>query len=342
MRNVLCSALILATGLAVACSGDDDVDLDPTPGPGSDASTGTPDATSKPDAAGGDVVELRFDAKVGELPFSCDRSFELGTPATDAVIRDLRAYVHQVELIDAAGARVPFELVADGLWQTERVALLDFENGAGNCRNGTPETNLVLRGRVAPGDYRGVAFRIGVPQDLNHLDPSLASSPLTLTTMHWTWNAGYIFARVDAERVVDADAGAHGDGGMGMDGGMDMGDGGMDMGDGGMSHGPAGVFLMHLGSAGCTGEATAGQPVTCSHVNIGAVELSGFDPRTSPITVDVAALFAASDLGAEDQGGSPGCMSTPTDPECGPLFPRIGVDADGALSPSTQTMFRAP
>lgn len=335
MRNVVCGLSLVALLSAVACTGDDDVE--PGAEPSIDAGTTPPvDARAPSPDAGPQDVELRFEAKVGARAFSCAETYELGTSSTAAVIRDLRAYVHQVELVDATGARVPVALTADGLWQTDRVALLDFENGQDNCRNGTKETNLVLRGRVRPGDYRGISFRVGVPKDLNHVDPSVASSPLTLSTMHWTWNAGYLFARIDAERVMDGDAGM-GDGGM-----HDMGDGGMGMGDGGMSHGPAGVFLMHLGSTGCSGEAASGETVQCARENLGGVELTGFDPLRTPIVVDLAALFAESDLAAEDRGGSPGCMSSPDDPECAPLLPRVGADAAGSLSPATQKLFRAP
>lgn len=336
--TVACTALVLAGSLALACNGDDDLEPQ-APGsavPGADASV--PDAS---EPAGDEAIELRFEAKVGPRDFSCAESYELGTPATPAWIRDLRMYVSGVALIDDAGARVPLSLEADGLWQTDRIALLDFENGADNCRNGTPETRAILRGRAPRGNYRGVAFELGVPEDHNHADPSLAASPLTLSTMHWSWNAGYIFVRIDAERVPAEGAG---DGGTGRgDGGMGHGDGGMGHGDGGMGHGAEGIFLMHLGSTGCTGESSLGENVTCSHENRGAVELTGFDPRVAPITLDVAALFAGSNLQAADLGGSPGCMSSPDDPECAPLFPRLGVDPEtGSASAATQQLFHAP
>lgn len=316
--------VLAATTCAVACSSADEPAALTADGGG---------ATTTPDAAAPlQDVEVRFEARVGDRAFSCAETYALGTPAAEAVVRDVRSYVHDVQLIDGAGARVPLALTVDGLWQTDRVALLDFETGADNCRNGTPQVNSVIRGKAPRGTYRGVAFSIGVPADLNHTDPSLAASPLTLSTMQWTWNAGYIFLRVDAELVLPE-----------TDGGMDTGDAGMSMGDGGMHMGAPGAYLMHLGSAGCTGEASAGQPVTCSHANRGAVALEGFDPLTMPVVLDVGALFAGSNLAAPDQGGSPGCMSSPDDPECTVLLGRIGVDAvTGAPSAATQQAFRAP
>lgn len=351
----LASCLLLASLTAlgvVACSGDDDVAPPVDTGDaqvGTDATTGdasTADAGNvDTDAA---ITSLQFAAAVGDLPFSCDETFALGSANTQAVVRDLRFYVSDVVLIDAAGAEVPFALEADGMWQTDRVALLDFENGAGNCRNGTPETRTVLTGRAPAGDYRGLRFSVGVPQDLNHGDPSVASSPLTLSTMHWTWNAGYIFFRSDFEVVRttdDADGGMPmGDGGMHHgDGGMDMGDGGMGHGDGGMSHGGDGIFLMHLGSTGCSGEAALGEPVTCTHANRALIQVDDFSPRTQSIVLDLATMLEGSDLSAEDQGGSPGCMAFPTDPECEAPFAKFGLDfATGNPSATTpQQVFRA-
>ena len=40
--------------------------------------------------------------------------------------------------------------------------------------------------------------------------------------------------------------------------------------------------------------------------------------------VDLSALLAGSDIG-HDQGMAVGCMSGPDDPECGPVFERLGL-----------------
>jgi hypothetical protein len=52
------------------------------------------------------------------------------------------------------------------------------------------------------GDYKAIKFNVGIADSLtNHGDPSLqpSGSPLSLQSpsMHWSWNTGYIFFRLD-------------------------------------------------------------------------------------------------------------------------------------------------
>ena len=134
-------------------------------------------------------VEIAFEARFGERPVACtDVS---GAPQ----LSDLRFFVYDVALIDAQGAGAPLLLMDDGMWQTARLALIDLEDGRGRCENGSAETNNRLSGRVAPGNYTAIEFRIGVPEDLNHADPVIAEPPLNLSTMHWHWRSGYKFMR---------------------------------------------------------------------------------------------------------------------------------------------------
>lgn len=63
---------------------------------------------------------------------------------------------------------------------------------------------------IGPGASTSIQFGIGVPGTLNHNDPSLfpASNPLNIAIandMHWDWNPGYIFFKVEAkvDTIVD-------------------------------------------------------------------------------------------------------------------------------------------
>ncbi len=77
-------------------------------------------------------------------------------------------------------------LEQDGVWQHEDVALLDFENKAGACANGTVELNTSVRGTVPAGTRSsGLRFKLGVPFALNHANAATAPSPLNLTAMFW-------------------------------------------------------------------------------------------------------------------------------------------------------------
>lgn len=253
-------------------------------------------------------VTITFEGRVGEEPFDCNATYTaLGMAMTDVTITDFRLYIHDVRLHATDGTEVPVELDQDGLWQYKNVALLDFEDKSGACANGTAETNNAIHGMAPAGTYDGVMFRLGVPEDLNHADVAAAPSPLNLSGMFWNWNGGYKFLRVDSVPTVAG----------------------------------AGPFNLHVGSTGCTGDPAIGDMVTCDRPNIADIQIMGFDPLTTKVLVDYAAVVQNSDL-SMNAGGSPGCMSSPMDPECAPVFAQLGIDiADGSIHPENQTFFRS-
>lgn len=236
-------------------------------------------------------VTLQFAAVVGDRPFACDETFMVGTPAAEVRPLDFRLYVHDVALLSAEGDRVAVTLTDDGAWQHDDVALLDFEDRSGTCQNGTTETRSVVVGTVPPGDYAGVSFRVGVPEDLNHNDAAKAPSPLNLTSLFWIWRDGYKFLRIDAETVA--------------------------------SDTPS---IVHLGSTGCEGDPPS-SAVTCARPNRPAVRFDAFDVAADVIELDYGALVAGIDP-ENDAGGEAGCMSAPSDPECASVFEALGLDLD--------------
>ncbi len=315
---------LLAAPTLIACS--DDAAVTPAEDAATDAvvdtgavdtgaDSGAADASTDASDAGASKT-LAFEARVGAEVFDCKKAFaNLGTNKDTVRPLDFRLYVHDVRLLRADGTEEPFVLDDDGLFQSKGVALLDFEDKSGTCTNGTPDTNTVLKGKAASGPYIGVRFTLGVPFALNHQDQTKAGSPLNLSALFWSWNAGYKFARLDV-RLEPSGGDAGPDGGAGTE------------------------FVFHLGSTGCVGDAKDGGVTSCSNPNRGAVELKGFDPLTKKVLVDYAALVSTSDL-AHDKGGMPGCMSGLTDPECANLLPLAGVDlATGAGKAATQKLFR--
>jgi uncharacterized repeat protein (TIGR04052 family) len=279
--------------------------------------------------AGVQELSLKLRGAVGEEDFSCSARYAgLGTSGTTLEPLDFRFYVKAVALIDAEGQEVPAALVPDGKWQTQDVALIDFEDGSGSCANGNADTNDTLRVEVPKGEYSGLAFTVGVPSALNHENPAQAASPLNLTTLHWNWNAGYKFMRVDFRvppmSMMD-DAGA-------PDAAETDGGSGSPSETGGHGAAPPAVNF-HLGSTMCTGDAAGGEGVVCARANRPRVVLEGFDPTSGVVVVDAAELLAGIDA-ATDQGGAPGCMSGGMDPECGPMFAALGLHLEtGEPSP---------
>ncbi len=220
-------------------------------------------------------VSVRFTARVGSAPFNCGTTYEgVGSGSDSAEPRDFRFFVHDVRLVDASGNQVPVELDERAPWQGRGVALLDFEDGSGGCLEGDAALNATVTGRALPGQYTGLAFRLGVPESVNHDDPALQPAPLSAGTMTWGWLSGYKFLR--------ADLGTAGGGG-----------------------------VLHLGAAGCSGDPAAGT-VSCARSNLRDVVLSGYDPATSSVSADIGALFASVDVASAGPCHSSGeaCAAT--------------------------------
>ena len=169
--------LVLAAGVCIGGSGCGD-DADPlgvTTQGAEDLSARATAAQLTDDALLS--VTLRFAAAVGPADFACGRLYpSVGQSRTAVTPRDFRFLVESVRLIDEQGREVPVALDTRAPWQTPEVALIDFADAA--CGGGTPETNLTITGRVPVGRYRGVVFVNGVPEKLNHADPTFAPPPL--------------------------------------------------------------------------------------------------------------------------------------------------------------------
>ena len=275
---------------------------------GSGGATSSASSSATSSGTGGAAtmdVMIPFEGRVGKTPFSCKDTYPgLGTAATEVAISDFRLYIHDVKLHEKGGADVPLELKQDGLWQYKNLALLDFEDKTGPCANGTTEINGMIHGTVPQGTYDGISFKLGVPFELDHADVSTAPSPLNLSSLFWDWNSGYKFLRADS---APAAGGA--------------------------------PFLLHLGSVACQGDFANGGVTSCDRPNVADIVLTAFDPAKSKVIVDYAAVVAGSDL-SKNVAGAPGCMSGPTDPECDPIFQRLGLSVkDASTHPDQQKLF---
>ncbi len=290
------------TGSTTSSSGTTTSATTTTSGTGGEGGAGTGGAGGSGGEGGAGVASfsIAFRGDVGGETFDCASDYALGATQATSSITDFRFYVHDVRLIDAEGGEVALDLDQDGLWQYEDLALLDFEDRTGTCSNGTEETRTVVEGTAPAGDYVGLAFKLGVPESLNHLDNAAAPSPLNLTALFWAWTSGYKFLRVDA-----------------------------------LAEGGAGPFNLHLGATGCVGDPALGEEVVCSNPNVAEIVLDGFDPASSVVVFDYAEAVAAADL-TVNGGGAPGCMSGTADPECADVFPSLGLALDTGL-PSTST-----
>lgn len=247
-------------------------------------------------------VALRFRATIGGQDFACGQSYaDVGEPPATLVGSDYRFFVSQIRLVDDAGLEVPVKLEQDGKWQVMDLALLDFEDGSGLCSTyGNRDTHTSVTGRVPKAHYKGIHFTLGLPFDENLMDAATAPSPLNLSAMWWNWAGGHQFVRIDT-RV-------------------------------GTATGPG--YVVHVGNTGCV--LSSGVPQMCSHVNTVDVLLTGFDPTTSTVVADLAPILAGTDVSMD--AAALGCQSDTDDPDCGPIFSRLGLPF-GSAPGGTQQFF---
>ncbi|MCW1967797.1 MAG: metallo-mystery pair system four-Cys motif protein [Anaerolineae bacterium] len=264
-----------------------------------------------PAVAPEESFSVKFALKANNEDIVCGKEYaNLGAKQSKAQIIDARFYVSNVRLVTAQGQEVPLKLDQDQKWQYDNVALLDFENGTGLCRDsGTADLRDIVVGKAPAGKYTGVNFDLGVPFKLNHADVTKAPSPLNVQAMWWNWQGGYKFVRID----LRTDSAA-----------------------------PDNTWLIHLGSTGCGGAMGGGHDMSadtskppampCKNSNLAGVSLKEFDPKTSVVVADLGGLLKNVNV-RESTPKPPGCMSGPDDPDCANLLPNFGLG-------SGQTLFR--
>ena len=285
------------------------------------ACTTAPTPTAASSAAAPQAVTVRFAAQINGQPFACGQSYAgVGTTRSTVTPSDYRFYVSDVSLVDEAGRTVPVTLAQDGVWQLDNIALLDFENGSGPCRNGTTGINTQVRGSVPAGRYVGLRFTLGVPFARNHGDPTVAPSPLNLTAMFWNWQGGYKFVKFDTAssglQAAPAAAGA-GHGGAAASG-----------------------FSVHLGSTMCAAASRTEAPkAECTNPNRVAVAFERFDATKQTVVADIGAVLAGANVDVNAPNTSPGCMSFPGDADCPPVMGALGLAYGGAAAFGPQRLF---
>jgi len=265
-------------------------------------------------------VSVRFAAQVGGQPFACGQSYSaVGSSRSTITPSDYRFYVSEVALVDDAGRAVPVTLAQDGIWQIDNIALLDFENGTGPCRNGTSGMNTEVRGSVPAGRYVGLRFTLGVPFARNHGDPTVAPSPLNLTAMFWNWQGGYKFIKFDTASSGRPATTAAPD----PQGG-----------------GNASGFSVHLGSTMCAAPSRTEAPkAECANPNRVAVVFERFDASKQTVVADIGAVLAGANVDVNAPNTSPGCMSFPGDADCPPVMAALGLAYGGVPAPGPQRFF---
>lgn len=280
---------------------------------------------------------LRFAAVVDGTEVGCTDDLDGFGPAEEdhVGVNDLRFYVSNIQFWDSNGDEVALTLDEDEFQYSSpegSVALVDLTgNTEGNCSStsiafgeGTGRTHEAITGTTRIDDVASISFDVGVPQAVMRATiatntPEGAPSPLN--EMYWSWNSGYRhfvfnFSVRDAEDAV-------------------------------------GGGYLHIGSRDCApaGDALAlSDRDSCTYVNTPAVSVASFDLRTNTVGIDLRQLVDGLDFVApiydpmtfEVIGDGPGveCHSSPSQPDCGPIFGGFGLDmATGDANASSNTVF---
>jgi uncharacterized repeat protein (TIGR04052 family) len=269
-------------------------------------------ASAAADAA--QPVELRFSARVGAEPVRCGTTYTgIGRTKAALFLQDFRIYVSAIRLVASDGREAPLTLPPHGVWQNEKVALLDFEDASGNC-NGNALTNDRVRGTAPAGEYRGVVFEIGVPYEINHQDPTLAPAPLNFSALTWPWSIGYKFTTIDFDTRPPAERTM-----------LPI--------EGSSEKVSASGFSVHLGSTGCASSGPRVPPqAPCAHPNRPSYRFDAFDPARDVLVLDLAALLVGTDVTVNMPKSASGCMSFPNDDDCVDIMDRFGLAFRGRPS----------
>lgn len=232
---------------------------------------------------------------------TCGTNFT--TSAADTLsLKDLRFYVNDVHLIKSDGSSTPFTFTSDNEWQSTSVALLDFEDGFGNCSTGTSKTNTSLKGNSASGNFTGIRFTIGIPLNQNHVDSTTQSAPLNVTGMFWNWKGGYKFLKFDY-----------------MNGSISS--------------------SFHLGSGSCNGANNTTASTSCTYSNRPTIEISKSSGGTINFSSDKITLDLSSLLNGTTTTSTLSCMAGNTIANCKKLINNIGVKETDGTSLGIQTSF---
>lgn len=237
-------------------------------------------ANSASAAAATQAVTINFDVVNGATVIGTTgcaaNSLTLGVANASGVVAtgslaDLRFYVSNVALIDANGNYAPVVMTQNAN-QDSNVALLDFEDATNTCSatTGTAATYTAITGNVAPGNYVGVAFDIGVPGKLNHTNIADAATPAPLqnSSMNWSWQSGRKFTKIEFTANTATTGAASGV-----------------------------TTAAHLGATGCKANPVNGDVINgCASPNRMHVSFASFNTATNKVALDLGALFNGLDL----------------------------------------------
>ena len=139
------------------------------------------DKSEEPTPSTEQNLTMHLHSNVGTHTANYDSTF-INSAGQRFTIEDYRMYISNVVLIKSDGSELPI---------TGKIFLTN------------PEIDEYELGMVPVGNYKGFRFIVGLDSTINHSDPSTypSSNPLSVQTpsIHWSWNSGYIFWKVEGK-----------------------------------------------------------------------------------------------------------------------------------------------
>lgn len=139
---------------------------------------------------------ITFSPTLENQAFQCDKEYVLDNDQWK--LSQFYFYISQVSLQDTQGNWQSHSLKNTPL-QSRNVALLGQ-----SCRD-TQKGNwqLLFEEPLVLSDFKKIKFSLGIPFELNHLNPLTQESPLNDSTMFWVWQTGHKFIRLEMDSERD-------------------------------------------------------------------------------------------------------------------------------------------
>lgn len=243
------------------------------------------------------ALSVSFAAKFGSAALDCATSYEkVGAGKEHVHPGDVRMYVHNLRLVTQSGVELPVSLTKDGVWHSESVALLDFTTNTDDCTS-DKATNTTVKGTYLDSGAAISGLRFTLGVPFAENHKDVASAAAPMNQSTMFWSWNSGYKFLLIE---------------------------------GMNHINK-AHLFHLGSTGCMKDAN-NQVTGCSAANRVEVNLSG-DVRQSgkAVVLDLTQLFGTTNLDNEVA-----CHSSSAQPDCAPLFARLGLSLMGEATTPTQ------
>ena len=158
------------------------------------------------------MLMLDLQPKVGTQDLSSDPATVYTINGQAITFESARMYLSEITLLRANGEEVTF---------TDEAITVPAKNANDETITHTTNERVILAkhdtgeemyslGEVPAGTYEGVRFKFGITGTTNNIDPTQvpATHPLAKQTdknNHWSWNAGYIYLRIDGLLDLDGD-----------------------------------------------------------------------------------------------------------------------------------------